>query len=570
MAPGRNPYLNRSMIRSVGEFYGRQREIRRVLSRIGAPTPQSVSIVGERRMGKSSLLWHLAQPEVHGAAFDAPEHCLFVVLDFQGHQHLDQSKCCSLLARRVTELAGDRLAKVVPADGGLEALLDVAAALDAAAMRLVCLFDEFETVTRNAEIGPEFYGALRSLANANAVAFVTASRRPLQDLCHSQEISESPFFNIFAEVVVGPMTDDEIHDLITVPSAAAGVPLAPYEELIRDLSGNLPFFVQIAASAMMECLADGHEPTAKNLETAFLEEATSHFRYFVDNFNEEERAILRALARGETVAGEVATHLEDQGFLRRPNAELVPFSTAMLRFAEQEPVDSGPQAKATSSAPPTPDRPRRWTLVRIGAGVIVGLLASLALSLALSFGWPADAENGLQVATLSPARVAALGLSVEVQLQMQGSNGPQQHVVSVNESQPEATDDVQIESGDLLRLALTVREQSLIYVFVITPEGQVERVPEDATRPIVVEPGKIVLLPSGDGWLRARTMGVDDGAWEVVIVAGDTRQGDLEDQLLRHRQTDSSRRAGLDQALVAEIRSRGAIAIRFSVGHAQR
>jgi len=95
-------------------------------------------------------------------------------------------------------------------------------------------------------------------------------------------------------------------------------------------------------------------------------------------------------------------------------------------------------------------------------------------------------------------------------------------------------------------------------------------VPEDATRPIAVEPGKIVLLPSGDGWLRTRSADVEDGTWEVVIVAGISRQGDLEDQLLRHRQAASSQRAGLDQALVAEIRSRGAIGIRFNVGHAQR
>jgi hypothetical protein len=45
----RNPYLNRSMVRSLGEFYGRSQALERIAAHIGAPTPQSISLVGERR-----------------------------------------------------------------------------------------------------------------------------------------------------------------------------------------------------------------------------------------------------------------------------------------------------------------------------------------------------------------------------------------------------------------------------------------------------------------------------------------------------------------------------------------
>ena len=61
----RNPYLNRSMIRSLDRFFGRQSQIERIMARLDSPTPQSVSLVGERRTGKSSLLWHLAQEEIY-------------------------------------------------------------------------------------------------------------------------------------------------------------------------------------------------------------------------------------------------------------------------------------------------------------------------------------------------------------------------------------------------------------------------------------------------------------------------------------------------------------------------
>jgi hypothetical protein len=90
----------------------------------------------------------------------------------------------------------------------------------------------------------------------------------------------------------------------------------------------------------------------------------------------------------------------------------VAFSSALLRFTEQEPEDFVPQAERTSSTPPTAQH-RRRTLVRIGTRVIAGLVLTLTLRL----GWPATSESGLHVTTLSPARVAVLGLSVEVQLQ---------------------------------------------------------------------------------------------------------------------------------------------------------
>ena len=554
MPPSPNPYLNRSMIRSVGEFYGRRRETRRILSRIGAPTPQSVSLVGERRMGKSSLLWHLAQPEVHGTALEDPGRYLFVLLDFQGHQHLDQSACCALLARRVAEQAGERLGRMVSDDDGLDELLAIAAAVDAARMRLVFLFDEFETVTRNVAIGPQFFGTLRSLANVHAVAFVIASRRPLQSLCHSQEISESPFFNIFAEVHLGPMRADEIHELITIPSAAAGMPLAPHETRIRDLGGNLPFFVQIAASAMVECLADGREPDAQRLESAFLEEAASHFRYLWDCFDDDERACLGDLARGGTVSGDTAKRLEAQGFLLRRQDGLQPFSTALMHFVEQP--------GNTDTAPPVLTAAvRDRSYLHIGAGLLAAALAGLALWLM----WPAEPAPGLQVTTLSPARVSALGLSVEVQLQVRDGGSWKHHVVSVNQQQQEAVEDVRLGPGDRLRLALTSRQQSLVYAFVITPEGRVERLPADATRPVTVEPGKIILLPAGDSWFEVRASSTSDIAWDVVIVSANERQGDLEDLLLRHRQAAGARQEALTRSLVAEIRSRGAVSVRFSV-----
>lgn len=54
-----NPFTVRGMIQNRKDFIGRKAEISHIVSRL--KTMQSCSVVGERRIGKSSLLYHLFQ-----------------------------------------------------------------------------------------------------------------------------------------------------------------------------------------------------------------------------------------------------------------------------------------------------------------------------------------------------------------------------------------------------------------------------------------------------------------------------------------------------------------------------
>ena len=357
----RNPYLNRSMIRSVDAFYGRRREVERIMARIGAHPPQSVSIVGERRVGKSSLLWHVAQPDVHSRYLDNPEQFVFLMLDFQGQQHLDLEGFCRVFGRHLQEAIGERL-EIEGAEftdlGGVE---DALHRLEGAGFRLVCLFDEFEAVVRNITFGPEFFGFLRSVANAHPVAFVTSSRQQLERLCHTKEISESPFFNIFSQVRVGPLLDLEARDLISIPSEKVDVALDDLTEEILRLSGRLPFFLQIACSAAFECLqeAEGVELDPALLSQRFHEESDSHFQYLWERFEEEQQQIVAALARQSNpplASAATVKSLVADGYLEpSPDGHRL-FSSAFADFLEEtvKGEDHSPVAAAEPSTSPQP------------------------------------------------------------------------------------------------------------------------------------------------------------------------------------------------------------------------
>jgi hypothetical protein len=224
-------------------------------------------------------------------------------------------------------------------DGGLRALCESAAD---AGLRIVFLFDEFEAVTKNPRIGPEFYSFLRSLANNLPVSYVTASGRALKEMCATHEISDSPFFNIFSTQPLGLLTREEAAALIREPSAARGIPLAPLTDAILSMGGCYPCFLQIAACAWFEHLetegkqADdfvGAPPPRVVLDT-FRQEARPHFEFALETMPEDERDILRRIAAGGKAdpSQPALRELERKGYLARHGEELVPFSEEFLSF----------------------------------------------------------------------------------------------------------------------------------------------------------------------------------------------------------------------------------------------
>ncbi len=54
-----NPFTNRGVITNEADFIGREEQLGEIIERLR--TLQSSSVVGEQRIGKSSLLYHLAQ-----------------------------------------------------------------------------------------------------------------------------------------------------------------------------------------------------------------------------------------------------------------------------------------------------------------------------------------------------------------------------------------------------------------------------------------------------------------------------------------------------------------------------
>jgi len=138
-----NPFIYGPMIRDAQKFFGRIAIRRQLLSRM--QTMQHTSIVGERRIGKSSLLWRLheeakqAMPEITIVYSDLPD-----VADEASFY----ACVCRALNQPGTEFGFNELKRAVERKPAV-----------------LCL-DEFETVCADQKFSVNFFNSLRSLAQA--------------------------------------------------------------------------------------------------------------------------------------------------------------------------------------------------------------------------------------------------------------------------------------------------------------------------------------------------------------------------------------------------------------------
>ena len=332
----KNPYMNRVMIKNINEFYGRKSEVLKIYSRIGSSRPQSVSIVGERRIGKSSLLNYIYHPKNRMKYLHSPNDYLFIFIDFQEKRGINIPQFFdSIYAFLLREFKGGLVLDVKP---NYEGFKKVITTFDQNGLNIIMLFDEFESITKNQNFNTEFYSFLRSIANNYNIAYVVSSGRNLQNLCHSREISDSPFFNIFSNITVTQFSREEALQLITQPSYKLGYSLEHYAPFVFDIAGYYPFFIQIACAVLFEYVRKNDNMTKTTLDKVkeeFLDEAKVHFQQIWDICDDDQREVLLRLCHGEQIPKSqeyVLNKLIKAGYVKVQNERSLIFSSLFEKF----------------------------------------------------------------------------------------------------------------------------------------------------------------------------------------------------------------------------------------------
>lgn len=240
-----NPYTWRSVVRDSDMFYGRKQEIDEISSRLCGSVPLSISVIAPRRIGKSSLLWHISRPSSGLVEPEIYEKFRFVYLDFQEAGKLPTSKLLWWILR---ELDVQTEKSALDEDGLKDRLREYLAVLEQEGTNLVLLLDEFDSAVRY--ISAETLDYLRALAKYN-LAYIVATKRPLNEICTTLE--SSPFSNIFTVLSLGLLPRQEAYSLIVGPSAQQGVNFTQEDiEFILDTAGCHPYLLQVASFYIFE------------------------------------------------------------------------------------------------------------------------------------------------------------------------------------------------------------------------------------------------------------------------------------------------------------------------------
>ena len=333
-----NPYFNRMAIINPDEFYGRAREIRRIYSRLSTTRPQCLSIIGERKIGKSSLLHFIAHEQNIRGHLETPEKYIFVLADLQGKVDLDVERFFDTLFQcikeKVDEFPALSTERTDTTRTSYENFRRLVQALGQKELKLIILLDEFESIGSNSTFDLSFFSFLRSIANNNDVAYVTTSRQDLQKISQQEEVRESPFFNIFTPILLGGFQESEAIQLIQEPSAREGSPFGKIEtDFILELAGNYPLFIQIACDKTFDQKSKKSMLTDEDFDairSAFFSEANSHFDYIWESANPGERDVFLQIVQQmgiEPAKRYVLVALEKKGYVLREEASYFLFSS---------------------------------------------------------------------------------------------------------------------------------------------------------------------------------------------------------------------------------------------------
>jgi TIR domain len=250
-------FITGTPIEHPKNFFGREKELKRLFNLLKTHPLQNAAIIGKRRSGKTSLLNYLRRitttpveelrPGQKCDWLPNPEAYRWIFVDFQDVRMAQQERLLRFLL--------ESMKLPVPETCNLESFMDQVSGN--VQQPTVILMDEIGVGLRRCpELDDEFWECLRALATNQTdgnLAFVLATPESPMDLARNNGHS-SPFFNIFGyTTTLIDLIEAEAQELI-----ASSPLLFPESDInwILSNSGRWPLLLQILCSTYLFYLED--------------------------------------------------------------------------------------------------------------------------------------------------------------------------------------------------------------------------------------------------------------------------------------------------------------------------
>ena len=302
-----NPFADYGAIVSGNRFIGRTHQLLQIQRRV-IENGSNLSIVGERRVGKSSLAHQaliVQANELHKqgivpvwidtATYGDPHHLFCGIVKWCFWELED----CLMLSRELRDAAqavhGD------PARFDYDQVQFFFQQIHRRGLRIVLVFDEFDHVGDIFRTEPNTFHQLSAMCNRHQSTIVTVSRRSVRVL-EQRAGADTPFARTFEPCYVGMFTPDEMEQVI-IRIVRAGLALSQNDiTQIHEHCGGHPFLFDMVASALIEHF---RSKACIDTDVAIDQNAAQIYEYYEDLVERLDAdgwlALIQALIHGEPV-----------------------------------------------------------------------------------------------------------------------------------------------------------------------------------------------------------------------------------------------------------------------------
>ena len=331
---------------SVPPMLGRAALMSRIDKHLRKPSPDHVSVVGPAHYGKSVLLHHAAatyrdrvEQYVTAAYVDLRRGVPASDHEFM-RRFADEIKAALQGGR--PDLVGyfDDFEEV----SRHEVLGIIFDQLEKDGVRLLAVLDGFDYALAGTGLTRNLWDQLRALAQRTSLRLVTGSRRPLRELCKTEESRTSDFWGIFYDTPVRVAAlDDRDLEAFLQPLRDAGCEL---DESVRKEIANWTGRVPLLVCALLQRLWAGHrgqrlsKSEIDHAAEAVLDGPRQLLDALWDDCDSELRADLGALTADEIPLAELSQPrrqaLEERGFGQQSRNRLRSSCRLMQRYAQDQ------------------------------------------------------------------------------------------------------------------------------------------------------------------------------------------------------------------------------------------
>lgn len=308
-----NPYTTGTPIRKREMFYGRKEDLRFLRESLGSMSANRVVLLwGQRRMGKTSLIYQLAQELAHGSYLPVFIDLQSLALRESAGQLLE-----SFAQRIASEIWNYKKVQVAGPSHEYFLTNPTAAFPDYLSTiwthlpdhRLILLIDEFNGISRYIQRdGENILYYLRSLMQHHAGLHFLLSGPP--HMPH-MEGYQSVFFNIAQEHRLGKLKPEEARELITRPAHDDLEYDSLAIERMLELTDGWPYFIHVMSEKLIQyCnMIQKSYVTVSEINAALhlvLEEQASSLRWIWQDLSSiAEKLVLSLLAQEKGVEGRI-------------------------------------------------------------------------------------------------------------------------------------------------------------------------------------------------------------------------------------------------------------------------